>query len=155
MTPCINYLIKAKVPYQIHEYEHDSDSKSYGLEAVEKLGQPDTKIFKTLVIDCGANDLAVAVISVAKSLNLKSCAKFLKTKKATMADAKLVERVTGYILGGVSPLGQKKRLKTIVDISAMNQETIFISASRRGLEVEISPHDLTKLTSGLFCDISQ
>lgn len=141
MTPAIKLAIKQKIKHQVHEYEHDPRAASYGMEACEKLNLDATRVFKTLVVNTG-NELVVAIIPVDCKLDLKAIAKAVKAKRAVMAEPKEVERVTGYVLGGVSPLGQKKRLKTVLDESAMVQSTIFVSAGRRGLEIELSPQDL-------------
>lgn len=153
MTPAIKALEKAKVGFSVHQYEHDSNAPSYGLEASEKLGVATEKVFKTLVTNLDSGDLVVAIIPVDQKLNLKAVAKASKAKKAKMADPLDVERATGYVLGGVSPLGQKKRLKTLLDESAKAQSTIYISAGRRGLEVELSATDLLKITNGQFAQL--
>ena len=155
MTPAVNAAKKAKVKYSIHQYEHDPASISYGSEAAEKLGLPETRVFKTLVVALDGRELAVAVVPVASQLGLKQFARAVGAKKAAMADPADVERSTGYLLGGVSPLGQKKRLKTVLDASAWEFETIFVSAGRRGLEIELSPDDLRRLTNGLDAPIAQ
>ena len=155
MTPGINQAIKHKVLHSIHEYSHDESSESYGLEAADKLGVHQNIVFKTLVVTLDNKALVVAIIPVSSKLSMKLVAKVLGAKKAIMADKSDVERSTGYILGGVSPLGQKKRLKTIIDSSALYYSTIFVSAGRRGLEIELSPVDLTKLTNGKIADICQ
>ena len=155
MTPAINAAKKAKITYTVHEYTHDPSSESYGAEAADKLGIPEERVFKTLVVSYGNKDLAVGVVPVSAMLNMKLFAKVIGAKKASMADAADVERVTGYVLGGVSPLGQKKRLKTIIDISAKDFSTIFVSAGRRGLDLELKPQDLEKLTNGKFAEICQ
>ena len=107
MTPAINLAKKLKINYQIHEYEHDPSAESYGLEAADKLGLPAEQVFKTLVVETESSKLAVAVLPVVDTLNFKKMAKALGCKKAQMADPKTVERSSGYVLGGVSPLGQK------------------------------------------------
>jgi Cys-tRNA(Pro)/Cys-tRNA(Cys) deacylase len=155
MTPGINVAKRNKVLYKIHEYTHDDSSESYGLEAAEKLAVPEEKIFKTLVVNIDNKELAVGIIPVLSKLSMKLIAKALGAKKAIMANKPEVERSTGYILGGVSPLGQKKALKTIIDLSAKNHETIYVSAGRRGLEIELSPADLAKLTCGKLAKICQ
>jgi len=147
MTPAINAARKAKIEYTVHEYDHDSSSASYGLEAAHKLGIPEEKVFKTLVVSDGGKDLFVGIVPVSTQLNLKSMAKALGAKKVSMADAKKVESTTGYVLGGVSPIGQKKRLKTVIDSSAQDYETINVSAGKRGLEIELSASDLQLLTN--------
>ena len=155
MTPGINQAKKHKVLYTIHEYSHDESSESYGLEAADKMGVPQEKVFKTLVVTLDNKELVVGIIPVSSMLSMKLIAKALGAKKAFMADKFDVERSTGYILGGVSPLGQKKRLKTLIHSSANNYSTIYVSAGRRGLEIELSPTDLVKLTKGKLVDICQ
>ncbi len=155
MTPGINIAKRNNVPHKIHEYSHDESCESYGLEAAEKMGVAKHKVFKTLVVALDHKDLVVAVIPVSSKLSMKHFAKSVGAKKAVMADKLDVERSTGYVLGGVSPLGQKKRLKTIVDMSANNHTTIYVSAGRRGLEIELSPDDLIKLTNGTLAEICQ
>jgi Cys-tRNA(Pro)/Cys-tRNA(Cys) deacylase len=144
MTPAIKLLKKQKVPHTIHEYKHDSSVHSYGEEAAQKMGVDPKSVFKTLVVQSDKM-MAVGIVPVTSTLNLKSMAKALGVKKVAMADPKNVENTTGYILGGVSPLGQKKRLKTVIDQSAFEYESIFVSAGKRGLEVEVDPKDLEKL----------
>lgn len=154
MTPAINAAKKQKVVHYIHEYEHDANNTAYGTEAAEKLNLPEVRVFKTLVVSVDGKALAVAVIPVSSMLSMKLIAKALNGKKAIMADKADVERSTGYVLGGVSPLGQKRALKTVIDQSANDFETIFVSAGRRGLEIELSPTDLKALTRGSFADIA-
>ncbi len=125
------------------------------MEAAEKLNIDVARVFKTLVLQLDDGKLTVGIVPVSGQLNLKQQAKAAGGKKAAMADAKLVEKSTGYVLGGVSPLGQKKRLATIIDSSATNYETILVSAGRRGLEIELSPDDLCRLTSAIFAPIAQ
>ena len=153
MTPCIKMLKKAKVTYTIHQYQHDTTCESYGEEAAQKLGVIQERVFKTLVVQ-SEDTLFVGVVPVSSKLSLKEFAKVLGVKKVMMADAKIVEKSTGYVLGGVSPFGQKKRLVTIVDKSALEYETIFVSAGKRGLDVEISPQIFQELLSSKFKEIS-
>lgn len=153
MTPGINIARKNKIAHKVHEYVHEASAESYGMEAAEKLGLPAEKVFKTLVVQLDSQALAVGVVPVSTMLNMKRLAKAAGAKKAVMANQADVERSTGYVLGGVSPLGQKKRLKTIIDSSAIGLDTIFVSAGRRGLEIELSPEDLRTLVSGAFADI--
>ena len=155
MTPAINLAKKNKIPHKVHEYVHDSSSESYGLEAAEKMGVPAERVFKTLVVNLDNKELAVGVVPVSSMLSMKLIAKAASAKKAAMAAQAEVERTTGYVLGGVSPLGQKKRLKTIIHSTAKNYSTIFVSAGRRGLEIELSPDDLGRLVNGIFADICQ
>lgn len=153
MTPAINLAKKHKITFTLHQYEHDPQSASYGLEAVEKLGLAPERVFKTLVAKLDSGDLVVAVIPVAERLNLKLLAKAAKVKKAHMAEPAEVERATGYVLGGVSPLGQKKRLNTFVHNTAETLGTVHVSAGRRGLEIELAPQDLLQLTAGKFVSL--
>ncbi|WP_448565425.1 Cys-tRNA(Pro) deacylase [Thalassotalea ganghwensis] len=153
MTPAIILLKKRQVPHTLHQYQHDSNASSFGLEAAEKLIVDIEKVFKTLVVDI-QHQLVVAVIPVNQQLSLKSLAKLMNSKKATMAKANDVINSTGYILGGVSPLGQKSALKTFIDLSAQQHETIFISGGKRGLEIELSPLALAELTNGKFYQLT-
>lgn len=151
MTPAIKAAEKAKITFTVHEYTHDPDADSYGLEAATALGLAEQRVFKTLLVSLqGGNiPLAVAIVPVNAQLDLKALAGAAGAKKATMADPKLAERVTGYVVGGISPLGQKKRLPTFMDTSASDFVTVFVSAGRRGLEIELAPKDLQSL-----CDAS-
>jgi len=153
MTPCTKILKKAKVNFIIHEYKHDPQCESYGDEAAAKLGVIKQRVFKTLVVK-SENSLFVAIVPVSSKLSLKELAKVLGVKKIAMADTKIVEKSTGYVLGGVSPFGQKKRLVTVIDKSVLNYDTIFVSAGKRGLEVEINPLIFSKFLSCKFEEIS-
>lgn len=155
MTPAINLAKKKKVTHTIHQYDHDPSHDSYGLEAVEALGQDPKKVFKTLLfcLNGVAKDLAVAVIPVDQKLNLKLAAKAAKGKKAEMANPDIAQKTTGYVVGGISPLGQKKALPTFIHSSAEPQETICVSAGKRGLEIELAPTDLAQLTRAQFVDL--
>ena len=155
MTPAIKQASEAGIEFSIHEYQHDPSSDSYGLEAAYKLGISEARVYKTLVVKLVTNELAVGIVPVSSTLNMKLIASALGVKKAALADAADVERSTAYVLGGVSPLGQKQKLKTVIDASASNHPTIYVSAGRRGLEIELSPQDLVALTRGLFAQISQ
>jgi len=155
MTPGILAAQRAKVAFTVHEYEHDPAAESYGNEAVEKTGANPDQVFKTLVVSLDGKDLAVAVVPVSAMLSLKLIARAAGAKKAAMADKQLVQRTTGYVLGGVSPLGQKKRLKTFIDDSARNFATLFVSAGKRGLEIELAPDDLARLTGATFALLQQ
>lgn len=155
MTPAINNAKKAKIPHRVHSYQHDPAVASYGREAADKLGADPHRVFKTLVTQLDDKILAVAVVPVTSTLNLKLLAKAAGAKRAEMADKGVVERVTGYVLGGVSPLGQKKRLATFIDNSAKDFVTILVSAGRRGLELELSSQDLAAMTGAVFATISE
>lgn len=154
MTPAIKLLQQKNIAHHVHEYEHDSNAESYGLEAVQKLGLDEEVVFKTLVIALQDGKLATTVVPVARLLNMKSAARALNSKKAQMGDPATVERVTGYVLGGVSPLGQKRLLPTVIDESARAQSSVFVSAGRRGLEIEIAPQVLADLLSASFAGIA-
>jgi len=155
MTPGINQAKRKKIPYTVHEYIHDVSCDSYGSEAASKMGVSEERVFKTLVVQLGTKELVVGVIPVSSMLNMKLIAKATGSKKARMAEGAEVERSTGYVLGGVSPLGQKKSLKTIIHASAKQYSTIFVSAGRRGLEIELQPQDLAKITQAKFAKICQ
>lgn len=155
MTPAVNSLKKAKVRFILHSYDHDPTSMAYGEEAAQKLNISFDRLFKTLVVAGEDGTFMTALVPVSKQLDLKALAKAFGIKKAKMAEKQDVERVTGYVLGGVSPLGQKKKPVTVMDISAEIFDTIFVSAGRRGLQIEISPKDLARLTQAIFLDISR
>lgn len=155
MTPGINATRKARINHTIHEYDHDPASESYGSEAADKMGTDPRRVFKTLVVAIDGKELAVGVIPVSAMLSMKRMARAANGKKAAMADPQEVMRSTGYVLGGVSPLGQKRRLKTFIDASAREYETIFVSAGRRGLEIELAPEDLATLVNGRFLPLQQ
>lgn len=141
-TPATAVAERAGVWFAVHEYAHDPKAPSYGLEAAEKLGVDPDRVLKTLVVDVDGT-LTVAVVPVAAQLDLKAFG-----KRATMADPKRAERATGYVAGGISPLGQRKPLPTFVDVSVLAFATVHVSAGRRGLEIELAPDDLLALTAG-------
>ncbi|MFB7187644.1 Cys-tRNA(Pro) deacylase [Streptomyces sp. NPDC056230] len=153
-TPATVALTAAGTAFTVHAYEHDPASASYGEEAAEALGVSPGRVFKTLVADVDGT-LTVAVVPVAGSLDLKALASAVGGKRATMADPAAAERTTGYVRGGISPLGQRKRLRTVLDASARSHPTICVSAGRRGLEVELAPTDLAALTGALFAEIGR
>jgi Cys-tRNA(Pro)/Cys-tRNA(Cys) deacylase len=155
MTPAINLAKKKKIAHTIHEYQHDPRATSYGLEAAQVLGQDPKKVFKTLLfcLNGEAKNLAVAIIPVDQKLNLKLAAKAANAKKADMADPEIAQKITGYVVGGISPLGQKKALPTFLHSSAEPQNTICVSAGKRGLEIELAPQDLLALTRGQFAEL--
>ncbi|MFI8747283.1 Cys-tRNA(Pro) deacylase [Pseudomonas sp. NPDC077186] len=155
MTPAIDLLKKAKAEHRVHSYAHDPKAPSYGLEAAEKLDLPPARVFKTLLAASDKGELLVAVVSVAGSLDLKALAQAACVKKADMADPAAAQRATGYLLGGISPLGQKKRLRTFIDSSAREHASIFVSAGRRGLEVELAAEVLAQHTQGSFAAIGR
>ncbi|MFE7843501.1 Cys-tRNA(Pro) deacylase [Streptomyces sp. NPDC057474] len=153
-TPATVALSAAGVEFTVHAYEHDPAHPSYGEEAAEAMGVSPERVFKTLVADVDGA-LVVAVVPVAGSLDLKSLATAVGGKRAAMADPTLAERTTGYVRGGISPLGQRKKLRTVLDASADAHDTICVSAGRRGLEVELSPQDLLKLTEAVAAPIAR
>jgi Cys-tRNA(Pro)/Cys-tRNA(Cys) deacylase len=139
-TPAIAAVEAAGMPFAVHEYAHDAEAESYGLEAAEKLGVDPARVFKTLVVSLDGS-LAVACVPVAAKLDLRALG-----KRAELADRRRAEAATGYVLGGISPLGQRKRLPLHLDASALEHGTVFVSAGRRGLELELDPADLAALT---------
>lgn len=156
-TPATVALERAGVPHVLHAYDHDPASRSYGEEAAHALGVDPLRIFKTLVVDIGTGrpPLAVTVVPVAGQLSPRHAAAALGCKRVALADRVLVARSTGYVLGGVSPLGQKSPLPTVIDETALLWETVLVSAGRRGLQVELAPADLARLTGGRFADIAR
>lgn len=152
MTPACKLLDKNKIPYTIHQYQHDPDNHNFGLEAVEKLALSPLETFKTLLVTDGKNYF-VTVLPVAYQLNLKKAAQAFHCKKLTMADPKDAERLTGYLVGGISPLAQKKRLKTVIDLSAQSLAKMYISGGKRGLDIEIQPQHLAQVLQADFIDI--
>lgn len=155
MTPALDLLKKVRAEHRIHSYEHDPKASSYGLEAAEKLGLDPAQVFKTLLASSEKGELLVAVVPVVGSLDLKALAHAAGVKKVEMADPAAAQRSTGYLLGGISPLGQKKRLRTFIDTTAQPFATIFVSAGRRGLEVELSAAVLAEHTQAKFAPIDR
>lgn len=144
-TPATTALVEAGITFTLHPYEHQDGTTNFGEEAARALGVEQTQIFKTLVADVGGK-LVVAVIPVAQQLDLKALAAAFDAKKATLADPTHAARSTGYVVGGISPIGQRSPLPTVVDASAETFETVFVSAGRRGLQVELDPTDLRRVT---------
>jgi Cys-tRNA(Pro)/Cys-tRNA(Cys) deacylase len=147
-TPAIAAAERAKIDFTLHEYEHDPAAESYGLEAAEKLGVDPARVFKTLVVSIDGT-LAVACVPVRSQLDVKALG-----KRAELADKRRAEAATGYAVGGISPLGQRKRHPTHLDGSALEQPTVFVSAGRRGLEIELDPNDLVRLTAATVHSIA-
>jgi Cys-tRNA(Pro)/Cys-tRNA(Cys) deacylase len=148
MTPAINLLKRHAVTHRVHRYQHDTDTLAYGREAADKLALDPARVFKTLVVMLDRTELVVALVPVSGMLDLKLLARAAGSRRAAMAERADAERGTGYLLGGISPLGQKRRLRTFIDASARQHETMYISAGRRGLELELTPLDLVKLCHG-------
>jgi Cys-tRNA(Pro)/Cys-tRNA(Cys) deacylase len=157
MTPAIEAAKKAKIPFTIHQYRHDPSAKSFGEEAALALGLNPERVFKTLIASADGDraQLAVTVIPVDTRLDLKALASVVGAKRMAMADEADAERTTGYVVGGISPLGQRKRLPLILDESALRYDTIYVSAGRRGLEIELAPGDLIRVTRGRSAGITR
>ncbi|HZG02994.1 MAG TPA: Cys-tRNA(Pro) deacylase [Streptomyces sp.] len=153
-TPATVAATRAGVAFTLHSYEHDPAAASYGEEAAEALGVAPERVFKTLVADVDGA-LTVAVVPVSGSLDLKALAAAVGGKRAAMADPAVAERTTGYVRGGISPLGQRKALPTVVDSSAERYGTVCVSAGRRGLEIELAPADLVALTGAVTAPIAR
>ena len=147
-------LTAAGVTFSQHAYEHDPGARSFGLEAAEVLGLPPEQMFKTLLVDTGAG-LAVAIVPVAGQLDLKAMASALGAKRVTMADPAAAQRSSGYVVGGISPIGQKRALPTVVDESADLFDVVYVSGGRRGLDVGLSPTDLVRVTHAVVADIGR
>ncbi|MFJ9036347.1 Cys-tRNA(Pro) deacylase [Streptomyces sp. NPDC102406] len=153
-TPATVALTAAGTTFTVHAYDHDPSHPSYGEEAAEAMGVLPDRVFKTLVADVDGH-LTVAVVPVAGRLDLKALAAAVGGKRAAMADPALAERTTGYVRGGISPLGQRKKLRTVIDSSAGLHATICVSAGRRGLEVELAPGDLAALTDAVLAPVGR
>lgn len=151
-TPATVALTKAGVPFEVHSYDHNPSSSSYGLEAASALGLDPAQVFKTLVADVDGQ-LVVAVVPVTGQLDLKALAAAVGGKKATMADPRAAERSTGYVVGGISPLGQRRPLRTVIDATALGFDTVYVSAGRRGADLGLAPSDLVRVTGGTTADI--
>lgn len=157
MTPAVTLLGQAGVAFSLHRYAHDPTVQSYGREAAEALGLPPERVFKTLIAKVihPAASLVAVVVPVARQVDLKALAVVAGGKRAAMADPREAERATGYLVGGISPLGQKCRLSLLLDETALALHTIFVSAGRRGLEIELAPLDLLALTGGRTARITR
>lgn len=157
-TPAILALTRAQVAHRVHAYAHDPRSDSYGAEAVaalaDEVGVAAAQIFKTLVLELSKGGLAVAVLPVPRTLTLKAAAAALGAPKAVLADRAKAERTTGYVLGGISPLGQKRALPTVLDDSALRWDRVLCSAGKRGLEIELAPADLIRLTGAVTAAVT-
>ncbi|MBF4160640.1 Cys-tRNA(Pro) deacylase [Nocardioides acrostichi] len=153
-TPALRVLTTAAVEHVVHPYEHDPRAESYGLEAAQALGVDPARVFKTLFASLDG-ELVVGIVPVTGHLDLKALARALGGSKAQMAEPADAERATGYVVGGISPLGQKRAHRTAIDQSAAQHETVLVSGGRRGLDVELSPHDLARLTEAVLAPISR
>ena len=153
-TPATVALTAAGIAFELHHYVHDPRSESYGLEAVEALGVDAARVFKTLLADLDGT-LVVAVVPVGGMLDLKALARALGGRKAVMADVSAAERATGYVAGGISPIGQKKQHRTVLDESSLDHAAIFVSAGRRGLDLEVAPADLVAIAGAIMAQIGR
>jgi Cys-tRNA(Pro)/Cys-tRNA(Cys) deacylase len=151
-TPATAALAAAGVPFVLHPYAHDPSAASYGTEAAEALRIAPEKVFKTLMVEVEGR-LAVGIVPVSGSLDLKAFAGALGAKKASMADPAAAERRTGYVVGGISPLGQRQSSPTVIDSSALEMATMLVSGGKRGLDIELAPDDLIRLTSAVTAAI--
>jgi Cys-tRNA(Pro)/Cys-tRNA(Cys) deacylase len=152
-TPAVQALERAGVQHVVHPYEHDRRAASYGLEAAEVLGVDPARVLKTLLADVDGS-LVVGIVPVSARLDLRALARAVGGRKAAMADPAAAQRATGYVVGGISPLGQKRPHPTVIDSSALEHDTVLVSAGRRGLDVELAPGDLVAMTSAATADIS-
>ena len=153
-TPATVALDRASTPFTLHAYDHDPRVASYGMEAAAALGVDPDRVFKTLLATLDGTPV-VGIVPVEGRLDLKALARVLGGSRAAMADPADAERITGYVTGGISPVGQKRRLRTVLDASALDHDTIFVSAGRRGLEVELDPADLVTITDAIVDRIGQ
>ena len=151
-TPATVALTRAGVPFTRHPYDHDPRAESFGLEAAEALGFPPERVFNTLLAEAGGV-LVVGIVPVTGQLDLKALARAVGEAKATMADPAAAERSTGYVVGGISPVGQKRALPTVLDDSALDHATVFVSGGRRGLDLELAPADLVRATQATTAPI--
>jgi Cys-tRNA(Pro)/Cys-tRNA(Cys) deacylase len=153
-TPATTALAHAGVAFTVHSYDHDPKASSYGLEAAEKLGLDPAAVFKTLLADVDGS-LVVGVVPVTGQLDLKALAEAVGGKRAAMADPTVAARVTGYVVGGISPIGQKRQLPTVLDESARSHPTVYVSGGRRGLDIGLAPDDLVRSTGASVAAISR
>jgi Cys-tRNA(Pro)/Cys-tRNA(Cys) deacylase len=153
-TPAVAVLLEAGAAHRVHQYTHDPAVASFGHEAADAMGVEPGRVFKTLVASADGA-LVVAVVPVTAELDTKALAGVLGAKKVALADPAAAERATGYVVGGISPLGQKRRLRTIVDASASEWESVFVSGGRRGLELELAPADLVRLTGARLAPVAR
>uniref|UniRef100_A0A942Y9E7 Cys-tRNA(Pro)/Cys-tRNA(Cys) deacylase n=1 Tax=Neobacillus citreus TaxID=2833578 RepID=A0A942Y9E7_9BACI len=153
-TPATVALVAAGVPFTPHVYEHHETATNFGEEAATALGLREEQVFKTLVVSVDGT-LAVAIVPVANRLDLKAIAAAVGGKKASLADPALAERRTGYVVGGISPVGQKTPLRTVLDESALTYDTVFVSGGRRGFDIEVAPADLVRVTNAVTTRIAR
>jgi Cys-tRNA(Pro)/Cys-tRNA(Cys) deacylase len=153
MTPAVNQLEAAGVAFTIHEYERGDSLRDFGVEAAEKLGLDPDQVFKTLLVTADGWQ-AVAIVPVSGKLSLKSVGRALGAKHVDMCEPDVAERVTGYVRGGISPFGQKKRLPTVIDEVATLFDTVYVSGGRRGLDIGVAPDDLIRVLDAKVADIA-
>lgn len=153
-TAALTMLTRDGVRFVRHEYRHDPAASSYGLEAAQLLQVAPGRVLKTLVVDLGG-ELCVAAVPVDRSLDLKATAAAFGAKKVVLAEPERAERATGYVVGAISPVGQRRRLRTVVDETALQHETVFVSGGRRGLEVELSPRDLMRVSGAIVAAVAR
>ena len=153
-TPATVALTRAGVPFTLHPYDHDPRAQSFGLEAAEALGVPPERVFKTLLADAGGR-LVVGIVPVTGQLDLKALARAVGASKAVMADPAAAQRSTGYVVGGISPVGQRRPLPTVLDETATTPDTVVVSGGRRGLDIELAPADLVRVTGATTAPIGR
>jgi Cys-tRNA(Pro)/Cys-tRNA(Cys) deacylase len=154
MTPAIRTLEEAQIPFTLHPYEHTGEADSYGLEAATALGVDPEQVFKTLVVRTEGGDLVLALVPVSGKLDVKELARALGERKVDLADPAVAERITGYVVGGISPVGGRKSLPTIIDESVVLYDAVYVSAGRRGLQMCLAPADLIRITGASTAMIS-
>lgn len=155
MTPAIDLLRKSGVAFQVHAYRHEPGSRDYGAEAAQRLGLDADRVFKTLLAATDTGELVVGIVPVSGTLDLKALALASGSRKCEMANPSAAQRATGYLVGGISPLGQKKKHRTFIDASAQALPLIHVSAGRRGLEISLAPSDLLALCDGAWADLGR
>jgi Cys-tRNA(Pro)/Cys-tRNA(Cys) deacylase len=155
VTPAIQTLKKAGIAHRVHEYAHDPAVESFGEEAAQALGIDETVIFKTLLAATGPKDFVVGIVPVCCQLDLKALAAAIGAKRAEMAPPAAAERLTGYVVGGISPIGQRRKLPTVIDASAMEHDEVYVSGGRRGLDVSLRPADLVSVLAAAVAPIAK
>jgi Cys-tRNA(Pro)/Cys-tRNA(Cys) deacylase len=153
VTPAVRALEAAGVPFTLHEYDHDPGVRSFGLEAADALGLDRNQVFKTLLVTADGEH-AVAIVPVSAQLSLKAVGAALGRKRVEMCDPAVAQRITGYVVGGISPLGQRQRLPAVVDETCVLYDTVYVSGGRRGLDVGVAPDDLVRLLDAIVADIA-
>jgi Cys-tRNA(Pro)/Cys-tRNA(Cys) deacylase len=154
MTPAVRAIESARIAFTLHRYEHDPRADSFGIEASEKLGVAPERMFKTLIARIDGKQLVMTLVPVAARLDLKRLASAAGGKKADLAEPSAAERATGYVIGGISPLGGRKQLPTLIDASIIGQSTVYVSAGQRGLQLELSAEDLIRLTGAITAELT-